>query len=157
MFCAWPARCCLLAVAFLLFAPLLLVPGLPAARAGEGVASTVVGARVLRVVDGDTFEAEAYVWPGAVMRVSVRIRGIDAPELHARCAAEKSAALQARDALAALLGDGGVLIFNIGGAKYYGRVLADVGTAAGVDVAGQMLRLGLVRPYGGGRRAGWCG
>lgn len=157
MFCAWPARCCLLAAAFLLLAPLSLVPGLTAARAGEGIAGTVVGARVLRVIDGDTFEAEAHVWPGAVMRVSVRIRGIDAPELHARCAAEARAALAARDALAALLGQHGVLIFNIGGGKYYGRVLADVATAAGVDVAGGMLQRGLVRPYGGGRRAGWCG
>jgi micrococcal nuclease len=50
-----------------------------------------------------------------------------------------------------------VRISNIGSAKYYGRVLADVETQAGEFVAGQMLERALVRPYDGGRRAGWCG
>jgi endonuclease YncB( thermonuclease family) len=65
--------------------------------------------------------------------------------------------LRARDALAALIGDGAVSISNIGGAKYYGRVLADVETQQGVPVAEEMLGQSLVRPYDGGRRKSWCG
>lgn len=115
-----------------------------------------VEARVLRVIDGDTFLAEALVWPGHSVRVSVRIRGIDAPEMRGRCAAEKAAAREARAALAALLGDGPVTVSNIGGAKYYGRVLADVADGEGRAVAPALLRLGLARPYDGGRRPPFC-
>lgn len=114
-----------------------------------------VEARVLSVVDGDTFRAAAHVWPGHHVTVNVRIRGIDAPEMKARCEIEREAALSARDALAAMLGET-VSIANISGAKYYGRVLADVATAGGAAVADEMLRLELVRPYDGRRRDGWC-
>ena len=115
-----------------------------------------VKARVLDILDGDTFLADALVWPGHVVRINVRIRGIDAPEMKARCAAEHDAAQKARDALVDLLSDGAVALSNISGAKYYGRVLADVETSGGQSVAPIMLGEGLVRPYDGGRRAPWC-
>jgi endonuclease YncB( thermonuclease family) len=112
---------------------------------------------VLDVLDGDTFLADALVWPGQSVRVNIRIRGIDAPEMKSRCAHEHQAALRARDALAQLIGQASVSISNIGGAKYYGRVLADVETREGVAVADEMLGQSLVRPYTGGRRKSWCG
>ena len=65
-----------------------------------------VEAIVVEVLDGDTFLAEAFVWPGHTVRVNVRIRGIDAPEMKARCDAERAAALKAREALASLFGEG---------------------------------------------------
>jgi hypothetical protein len=40
--------------------------------------------------------------------------------------------------------------------KYGGRVLADAATRATADVSAALLRAGLVRDYGGGRREGWC-
>ena len=85
----------------------------------------------MRVLDGDTFVADAAVWPGQTVRVNVRIRGIDAPEMKARCDGERIAAVRARDELALLLGKALVAISNIAGAKYYGRVLADVANADG--------------------------
>lgn len=115
-----------------------------------------VEAVVLEVLDGDTFLAEAIVWPGHTVRVNVRIRGIDAPEMKARCDAERTAAEKARDALASLFGEAPVAISNIAGAKYYGRVLADVTTADGHGVASILLGEKLVRHYDGGRRAAWC-
>ena len=115
-----------------------------------------VEAIVVEVLDGDTFLAEALVWPGHTVRVNVRIRGIDAPEMKARCGAERIAAERARDALASLFGEDPVAISNISGAKYYGRVLADVTTAEGQGVASVLLGEKLVRPYGGGRRDAWC-
>jgi endonuclease YncB( thermonuclease family) len=129
---------------------------LSTAEAGQDFRGPVA-AIVLNIIDGDTFLADAQVWPGQFVRVNVRIRGIDAPEMKSRCAGEHDAALRARDALAELIGDGAVSISNIGGAKYYGRVLADVETQQGVPVAEEMLGRSLVRPYEGGRRAGWCG
>lgn len=116
-----------------------------------------VEATVLEVLDGDTFLAEALVWPGHTIRINVRIRGIDAPEMKARCQGERAAAEKARQALMVLFDDGPVAISNISGAKYYGRVLADVATIDGQSVAPRLIGERLVRPYDGGRRESWCG
>lgn len=116
-----------------------------------------VTARVLDVLDGDTFLADAEIWPGQTLRVNIRIRGIDAPEMKSRCQAERDAALRAREALIGLVSGGAVSLSNIGGAKYFGRVLADVSTESGEAVNDVLLASGLVRFYDGGKRAGWCG
>jgi endonuclease YncB( thermonuclease family) len=114
-----------------------------------------VRAKVIRVLDGDTFVAEAHLWPGHVLTVNVRLRGIDAPEMRARCEAERVAAEEARSALADVVAGRTVAISNIAGAKYYGRVLADVATPDG-ELAPALLRRSVVRPYGSGRRQPWC-
>jgi len=134
----------------------LLLSFLPAWAAAHDVFVGPVRAKVLEVLDGDTFFAEALVWPGHTVRVNVRIRGIDTPEMRARCPAERLAATRARDALAELLRND-VAISNIGSAKYYGRVLADVTTEDGAAVAKAMIDRALARPYDGGSRQGWCG
>ena len=116
-----------------------------------------VEARVVDILDGDTFVADALVWPGHTVRVNIRIRGIDAPEMKSRCRAEAEAARLARDALSRLLEPGPVSVSNIAGAKYWGRVLADVTTADGGHVASNLIAERLVRDYSGGRRESWCG
>ena len=90
------------------------------------------------------------------MVTQVRLRGIDAPELKASCASELRMAEAATGALRALLGQGEVMIFNIGPDKYNGRVVADAGTARTPDVSAALLAAGLARRYDGGRRSGWC-
>ena len=114
-------------------------------------------AEVMRVFDGDTFEARVHVWPGMEITTRVRLRGIDAPELHARCDNERVKALAAREALARLLAQGAVGISRVGQDKYGGRVDADVSTATTRDVSAAMLQGGFARPYSGGRRESWCG
>jgi endonuclease YncB( thermonuclease family) len=141
-----------LRVAALLIAVLLLA--MSPARAGE-VPGPVM-AEIVRVIDGDTFVVDAHVWPGHRVRVSVRLRGIDAPEIRTRCAAEKEAGLKARDALERMIGSGPVAISNIGGGKFYGRVLADARTQHGEDIGLRLLEMGLARPYDGGRREQYC-
>jgi endonuclease YncB( thermonuclease family) len=126
-------------------------------RAGRELVIGPVAADVERVIDGDTFVAVAHVWPGHDVRVSVRIRGIDAPEMRSRCPAERAAARQAQATLEALLSSGPVLLGNVGGGKYYGRVLADVVAADGQAAAGLLLKDGLARPYRGDRRLPYCG
>lgn len=113
-------------------------------------------ADVVRVIDGDTFEARVRVWPGIEITTKVRLRGIDAPELRARCAAEKVRAQAARDALTALLERGPVAISGVSLDKYGGRVIADASTGGTASVAEALLRGGHARRYGGGRRVGWC-
>jgi endonuclease YncB( thermonuclease family) len=114
-----------------------------------------VAATVLRVIDGDTFEARAEVWPDIGVMVLVRLADIDAPELHAPCARERELAGRARTLLAdALPAGGAVLLTRILHDKYAGRVIADVTLPEGRDAAGLMLASGLAAPYGQDRN--WC-
>jgi endonuclease YncB( thermonuclease family) len=69
-----------------------------------------VEATVVEVIDGDTFLAEAHIWPGQSVRVNIRVRGIDAPEMKSRCESERVAALHARAVLAELIGGGAISI-----------------------------------------------
>jgi endonuclease YncB( thermonuclease family) len=114
-------------------------------------------AEVVRVLDGDTFEARVRVWPGMDITTRVRLRGIDAPEMHARCDDERVKALAARDALVRLLAEGSVGISRIGQDKYGGRVDADVSTARTPNVSEALFDGGYARRYSGGRRESWCG
>lgn len=112
--------------------------------------------QVVRVLDGDTFEARVNVWPGIDITTKVRLRGIDAPELRARCAEERTRAQSARDALTALLAEGAVGISRVTPDKYGGRVVADAATRKTADISAALLHAGLVRRYAGGRRESWC-
>jgi endonuclease YncB( thermonuclease family) len=114
-------------------------------------------AEVLRVLDGDTFEAKVRIWPGMEVTTRVRLRNIDAPEMSARCDVERVKAVAAREVLAKILGEGTVGVSRIGQDKYGGRVDADVSTSRTPDVSAALLDRGLVRRYSGGRREGWCG
>ena len=113
-------------------------------------------AEVLRVLDGDTFEARVYLWPGLEVTTRVRLRGIDAPEMKARCGEERAKAEAARDALRNLLDQGDVGISHVTLDKYGGRVLADASTLVTPNISEALLDAGAVRPYSGGRREGWC-
>lgn len=113
-------------------------------------------ADVLRVIDGDTFEARVHVWPDIAITTKVRLRDIDAPELKARCQDERTKAEAAHEALQAMLAEGDVMVMRVGQDKYGGRVLAAAGTRTTPDVGAALLVRGLVRPYRGGRREPWC-
>jgi endonuclease YncB( thermonuclease family) len=117
----------------------------------------VYPADVLRVIDGDTFEARVRVWPGLDVDTKVRLRGIDAAELHARCADELAKAQAARTALESILAEGVVTISRVGVDKYGGRVDAVIATRNTADVSAAMLKGGYARAYDGRRRGSWCG
>jgi micrococcal nuclease len=112
-------------------------------------------AQVESVYDGDTFHARVTVWPGVLVETSVRIRGIDTPEIKGKCDAERPAAGRARDRLRALLATGVVTLRDIRPDKYGGRVDADV-MVADTSVAAILVPEGLARRYEGGRRGSWC-
>jgi micrococcal nuclease len=141
-------------------AGLLLVPALLAyawpALAGAPV-SGPVAARLVEITDGDSFKAVAAVWPGMEINVTVRLRGLDAPELRGKCFRERRLAKRARHRLAQLLDAGEIRLVNVSGGKYYGRVLADVVLADGRDISAMMLESGFAVPYAGGKRRRWCG
>jgi endonuclease YncB( thermonuclease family) len=116
----------------------------------------VYPAEVLRVIDGDTFEARVHVWPGLDVNTKIRLRNIDAPELHARCADELAKAQAARTALETMLATGAVTVSRIGIDKYGGRVDALAATRDTPDISAALLNGGFARSYDGGRRGSWC-
>ncbi len=115
-----------------------------------------VSATIVKIRDGDSIDVIARVWPGHEVRVSVRIRGIDAPELRARCDEERELALRAKAGLGLLVAGNKILLKRISGGKYYGRVLADIITNDHQNVGKTLIKQGLVRPYKGGKRRPWC-
>jgi endonuclease YncB( thermonuclease family) len=119
-------------------------------------ASLVYPAEVIRVIDGDTFQARVRVWPGLDVDTKVRLRGIDAAELHARCDDERVKAEAARAALQTILAEGGVAISRVGVDKYGGRVDASASTRNTADVSAAMLNGGWARVYDGRKRGSWC-
>lgn len=111
---------------------------------------------LLRVIDGDTFEARLRTDTGREITTRVRLRSIDAPELGARCSREYAKALAARRALATILSDGEIRLWSIGPDKYFGRIVAEASTRRVADVSQAMIAAGHARRYAGGRRASWC-
>jgi len=136
--------------------PTVPPPSAPMTWSRDGNASVRHAVEVVRVIDGDTFEARVHLWPGLEMTTRVRLRGIDAPEMKSGCAEEFRMAEAATEALRALLANGEVTIFNIGPDKYNGRVVADASTRQIQSVSSALLGSGHARAYQGGRRSGWC-
>ncbi len=116
----------------------------------------VYAAVVVRIIDGDTFVARMRTEPGNEVETRVRLRSIDAAELHARCSRELRLALAARTALQRLLAEGSVMLSHVGPDKYPGRIDANVATHGTNDISAAMLSSGFARAYAGGRRGSWC-
>jgi endonuclease YncB( thermonuclease family) len=108
-------------------------------------------AEIMRVLDGDTVEARVRVWLDTDVTTLVRIRGIDAPELHGHCPGERDAARASRAHLEMLLGSGPVWLSDIGHDKYGRRIDATMTLPSGVDVGESMRDAGHAAAAGHGR------
>jgi endonuclease YncB( thermonuclease family) len=87
----------------------------------------IIGGKVVKVYDGDTFTLASKL-PNAdspIYRFSIRLNGIDAPEIKGKSQAEKELAVKSRGALNKLIMNKIVRLENISIEKY-GRILADV-------------------------------
>jgi len=87
----------------------------------------ITGGHVIKVYDGDSITIAAYlpIEKSPLFRFSVRLNGIDTPEIKGKNEDEKAAAKEARDALSNLILHKEVILKNVGTEKY-GRILADV-------------------------------
>jgi micrococcal nuclease len=83
--------------------------------------------KVIKVYDGDTFTIISKLphSDGPIYRFSVRMNGIDSPEIQGKTANEKELAKKSRDALSNLILGKIVVLRNVSTEKY-GRILADV-------------------------------
>lgn len=104
------------------------------------------------VVDGPTYaiDGDTIMWRGE----SVRVVGVDTPEIHGRCALEIELARSARRFTAAELDKGETTIERIGRDRF-GRTLAIVRIGR-ADLADLLIAAGYGRPYHGERRKPWC-
>ena len=109
----------------------------------------------MSVYDGDTLTVDAMPWPGVTIRTSVRVDGVDTPEIRGKCQAEKDRAIRARDFVRQAVGQT-VRLADVRHGKYAGRVVARVALGNGQDLAVQLIAEGLGRAYAGGRRGSWC-
>ncbi len=105
---------------------------------------------VIRIVDGDTFEAWVTIWPNQVIRTFVRLRDVDTPELRSPCATEQALALKAHTTLTALLAGGAVTLHDVGPDAFGGRVDARVMVSGTVDVGETLAQRGLAVRWGDG-------
>ncbi len=133
---------------------MVLLPVSTIALAGEIIAGPVT-ADVVSVYDGDTLTVDAHPWPQITVRTSVRVDGIDAPEIRGKCDSEKAMAREARELARESVGER-VHLRNVELGKYAGRVIADVFTEDGRRLADVLIEAGLARVYDGGAREGWC-
>ncbi len=103
------------------------------------------------VYDGDTFRA--YI-NDAKEDVSIRIRGVDTPEIKGLCPSEIQRAIEAREYLIRVLKNGRTIKLSNLDTDKYGRTLADV-SIDNNDVAVMLIDSGLGRKWRG-RRESWC-
>ena len=87
----------------------------------------IKGGRVIKCYDADTITIASKLPYDAspLYRLSVRLNGIDAPEIKGKSAEEKEVAKEARDFVSNLVLNKYVRLENIESEKY-GRILADV-------------------------------
>lgn len=116
---------------------------------------TITHGKVVKIYDGDTFTIASRlmvdeVQSEQVYRFSVRIKGIDTPEIKTKNANEKSLAIIARDALRSKIEGRIVELKNVELEKY-GRILADI-YIDGLDVGKWMLDSKYAVSYNGGTK-----
>jgi len=112
--------------------------------------------KVTSIYDGDTFRANIKDYPKIVgYRMSVRLLGIDTPEMRAKCTNEKNLARKAKKLTVSLLrGAEHIELKNVKRGKYF-RLLADV-YVDGVSIADELLKAGYAVRYDGGTKIDWC-
>lgn len=135
----------------------LIVSGLLLFVAAHAYADPSRTWRITEIYDGDTFMVDVPTLPSPLNKLSIRVRGVDAPEIgkRARCPKEQRLAEKARDFTSAFLHSGPVQLGDMQWDKYGGRIDATVRVGARV-LAAELIKAGLARPYNGAKRQLWC-
>jgi micrococcal nuclease len=106
--------------------------------------------------DGDTCTVTIQNIPEIFgKKISVRLKGIDTPEIRGKCPDEKRKALESKKFINSYLKNAKRIdLENTERGKYF-RILANI-VADGKDLSTLMIEKGLARPYQGEKRKGWC-
>jgi endonuclease YncB( thermonuclease family) len=113
---------------------------------------------IISVVDGDTIKT-ILTLPCPLCSVSIRIKGIDAPETNylAKCEKERHKGLQATNFVRNLVaGQTTMVVRDSSWDKFGGRINATV-LVGNINIGDELLKAGLAKPYTGtGPRPTWC-
>ena len=115
------------------------------------------GAVYIRNYDGDTITFNLPgLHPIIGEKISIRVNGIDTPEIKGKCEKEKYDAKQAKEMVADILKDAEQIVLkNMERGKYF-RIAADV-VVDGESLADLLVEAGVAVPYGGGKKTKkWC-
>lgn len=115
-------------------------------------------ARIEEVYDGDTVKIIVLLSDTTPVRFSLRILGIDTPELkhgEGRLPQEHLAAVKVRDYVKSLFPTNIAKIRIHDWDKYGGRVLGDLFLPTGENVSEILIKNGWARPYHGEKKKGW--
>ncbi len=106
--------------------------------------------------DGDTCYVTMPALPKTLSKMTVRILGIDTPELRGECSKEKELAMKARIFANKTFREARIIEFkDLKWDKYGGRILSNV-YLDGYLYADMIINEQLARPYDGGKKEGWC-
>ena len=111
---------------------------------------------ITSIYDGDTFRANIKGYPAIVgEHMSIRINGIDTPELRGQCDKEKQLARKAKQfTVEHLRAAKNITLKNIKRGKYF-RLIADV-YIDGANLGEQLIKHGHAVRYDGGTKKYWC-
>ena len=111
---------------------------------------------ITSMYDGDTFRANIKGFPAVIgEHMSIRINGIDTPELRGKCDKEKQLARLAKQfTVGRLRAANSVVLKNIKRGKYF-RLIADV-YLDGVNLGDQLIKQGHAVKYKGNTKQTWC-
>lgn len=123
---------------------------------GETPVPYVYQAQITSVYDGDTVTAVLDLGMSITRKVSCRLAGIDTPEIRAKVAGEKEAALAARDRVRDLVFDKWVTVESIAKPDKYGRLLVRIWTEDGQCINDLLISEGHAIAYDGGTKISWA-
>tara|TARA_Y100001938_G_C8061254_1_gene417426 strand:+ start:81 stop:476 length:396 start_codon:yes stop_codon:yes gene_type:complete len=111
----------------------------------------VYRANLVRVVDGDTLDADLQLGFSVVLQKQrIRLAGIDTPESRTRNLEEKALGLKAKERLQELC-QGTFKVKSLGKGKY-GRILGIPYTEDGKDICQKLIKEGHAVEYWGGKK-----
>lgn len=118
---------------------------------------SVVVSKVISIYDGDTFKVNIEGYPAIVgEKMSVRVNGIDTPEIKGKCAQEKELAHKAKQIVVELMKKAKVVeLRNMQRDKYF-RIVSDV-YIDGKNLSSLLIEKNFAVTYDGGTKTkNWC-
>lgn len=139
----------------LLFTLLILLCFITQAHAKKTYGDIIISDNLISVYDGDTFKINVPDWPPIIGdTISIRVYGIDTPEIRGTKGKEKQLAIEAKQLATKILQSAKVIeLRNLRRGKYF-RIIADV-YVDGVSFSELMIKSGLAKEYYGGKRPKW--
>lgn len=134
---------------------LVLLISIPALASKTTFGNVTVSA-VTTIYDGDTFTATIDSWPPLIGKsISVRIHGIDTPEMRGKCRQEIELARKAKKATVEMIREAKTIeLRNMRRDKYF-RILAEA-YADGASIGETLIKQGFAVRYDGGKKIDWC-